>query len=114
MGGDLDVRRRPMRPEALMYYRAQYYDPSIGRFILEDPIRFHGGGTDFYVYLGNNPTDFTDPQGVKVVTRPSLPIHPAHWPKLTVTIRSANCSPLPAPSQTCTDSQVASWISKQD
>src|SRR5438093_1571694 len=55
-----------MRPEALMYYRAQYYDPSIGRFILEDPIRFHGGGTDFYVYLGNNPTDFTDPLGLKL------------------------------------------------
>jgi RHS repeat-associated protein len=33
----------------LCYYRAQYYDPTIGRFISEDPIGF-GGGTNHYAY----------------------------------------------------------------
>jgi hypothetical protein len=44
------------------YYRARYYDPSIGRFISEDPIGLLGG-TDLYLYSGDNPTDFVDPFG---------------------------------------------------
>jgi len=33
----------------LYYYRARYYDPSIGRFISEDPLGFRAG-EDFYTY----------------------------------------------------------------
>jgi uncharacterized protein RhaS with RHS repeats len=44
------------------YYRARYYDPSTGRFINEDPIRFEGG-LDFYDYVQNNPPNLTDPSG---------------------------------------------------
>jgi RHS repeat-associated protein len=46
----------------LYYYRARYYDPSTGRFINEDPIRFEGG-LDFYDYVQNNPPNLTDPSG---------------------------------------------------
>ncbi len=46
----------------LYYYRARYYDPSIGRFLSEDPIRFWGG-IDFYKYANNQPTNQTDPSG---------------------------------------------------
>jgi RHS repeat-associated protein len=46
------------------YYRARYYDPNAGRFLSEDPIGF-GGGTDFYTYVLNNPTDYIDPRGLK-------------------------------------------------
>jgi RHS repeat-associated protein len=45
------------------YYRARYYDPKIGRFISEDPIRFEGG-INFYVYTGNNPVTFIDSLGL--------------------------------------------------
>src|SRR5215470_10095404 len=45
------------------YYRARYYDPSIGRFVAEDPIRF-GGGADFYRYVFNNPARLTDSNGL--------------------------------------------------
>ncbi len=45
------------------YYRARYYDPQIGRFISEDPIRFWGG-IDFYKYADNNPVNETDPDGL--------------------------------------------------
>jgi RHS repeat-associated protein len=47
----------------LYNYRARYVDPTIGRFISEDPIRFMGG-TNFYRYVGNSPLDFVDPFGL--------------------------------------------------
>jgi RHS repeat-associated protein len=52
----------------LHYYRARYYDPTSGRFISEDPIRFYGG-IDFYSYSANRPMDFSDPLGLKCITR---------------------------------------------
>jgi len=48
---------------ALYYYRARYYDPTIGRFISEDPIGFRGG-KNFYAYVGNGPVNLTDPLGL--------------------------------------------------
>ncbi len=55
---------REQDPETgLYYYRARYYDPSIGRFISEDPIGFDGGA-DFYAYVGNRPTSRIDPLGL--------------------------------------------------
>jgi RHS repeat-associated protein len=47
----------------LYYYRARYYDPSIGRFISEDPIHFNGG-INFYRYADNAPTNWTDASGL--------------------------------------------------
>lgn len=44
------------------YYRARYYDPSIGRFISEDPVKF-GSGLNHYVYGANEPVSLTDPSG---------------------------------------------------
>lgn len=49
----------------LCYYRARYYDPKIGRFITEDPIRFDDG-INFYVYVRNNPVNASDPSGLKI------------------------------------------------
>ena len=43
------------------YYRARYYDPKIGRFIREDPIRQQNG--NLYPYVNNNPTGYIDPRG---------------------------------------------------
>jgi len=46
----------------LYYYRARYYDPSVGRFLGEDPLQFDVTN-DFYPYVGNNPVLFADPLG---------------------------------------------------
>lgn len=47
----------------LDYYRARYYDPTLQRFISEDPIGFEGGDVNLYAYVSNNPTNYTDPDG---------------------------------------------------
>src|SRR5258708_24127390 len=44
----------------LYYYRARYYDPAAGRFTGEDPIGFDAG-VNFFAYLRNIPTNWTDP-----------------------------------------------------
>ncbi len=45
----------------LIYLRNRYYDPQLGRFINEDPIR---DGLNWYVYCENNPVMFVDPTGL--------------------------------------------------
>jgi RHS repeat-associated protein len=51
----------------LYYYRARYYDPTIGRFITPDPIGFLSGDTNFYRYVGNDPVNFVDYSGFSAV-----------------------------------------------
>lgn len=48
----------------LYYYRARYYNPATGRFLSEDPISFGGGDANLYRYVGNSPTNYTDPTGL--------------------------------------------------
>ena len=45
-----------------IYLRARYYDPNIGRFITEDPIK--ADGWNWYVYCTNNPIKYKDPSGL--------------------------------------------------
>ena len=52
----------------LYQYRARYYDPSIGRFVSEDPAGFQGSGANWYAYVGNNPVNATDPTGKEPYT----------------------------------------------
>jgi len=47
----------------LLYYRARFYDPQLGRFVSEDPIGL-GGGIDQFAYVGNNPQNAKDPFGL--------------------------------------------------
>ena len=47
----------------LMFYRARYYDPRIGRFISEDPIGCASNDLNLYRYVFNGPTNASDPSG---------------------------------------------------
>ncbi len=44
----------------LVYMRARYYDPNVGRFVSEDPSQ---DGSNWFVYAGNNPTNCADVNG---------------------------------------------------
>ena len=58
------------------YYRARYYDPSVGRFVSEDKIGFMGG-INFYGYVENRPVLLTDPLGLAPQC-PPVPNDPCH------------------------------------
>jgi len=47
------------------------YDPTIGRWTAEDPIAFEGADANLYRYVGNHPTNATDPTGMAEKTNPS-------------------------------------------
>ena len=47
----------------LYHYRARSMDPSIGRFLQEDPLGI-SDGVNLYTYAGNNPMLFVDPSGL--------------------------------------------------
>jgi len=47
----------------LIFYRARYYDPLIGRFLTRDPAGM-GNAANLYAYVGNNPVNHVDPSGL--------------------------------------------------
>jgi len=51
---------------SLYFNRSRYYDPAAGRFLGEDPLGFGGDGANFYAYVGNSPTGFTDLFGLSM------------------------------------------------
>jgi RHS repeat-associated protein len=51
----------------LMLLGARYYDPTVGRFITQDPIG-QAGGLNFYDYTSGNPVNAIDPSGLSWLT----------------------------------------------
>ncbi|MFZ3366734.1 MAG: RHS repeat-associated core domain-containing protein [Candidatus Sulfotelmatobacter sp.] len=52
----------------LYYYRARYYDPTIGRFVSQDPSG-PSQGPNLYAYVYNSPTGSVDPSGLYSVDK---------------------------------------------
>jgi RHS repeat-associated protein len=51
------------RQTGLLYLRARFYDPEVGRFLSRDPVA-RSVGTSSYAYADNNPVSKTDPTGL--------------------------------------------------
>jgi RHS repeat-associated protein len=49
------------------HYRGRVYDPTVGRFLSQDPIGFEAGDPNLYRYVGNGPTYAIDPSGAVLV-----------------------------------------------
>jgi len=55
---------REFDPETgLYFYRARFYDPSVGRFLQEDPIGLDDWGMHRYSFVRNNSINLIDPSG---------------------------------------------------
>jgi RHS repeat-associated protein len=61
------------------YYRARYYSPSVGTFESEDPIGFGGGDTNLFRYTGNEPTNGTDPSGLRIYSKEEIDYAKNYW-----------------------------------
>jgi RHS repeat-associated protein len=55
----------------LVRFGARDYDPRVGRWTVKDPIGFEGSDADLYAYVGNDPINLVDEDGLKV--------HPANF-----------------------------------
>ncbi len=51
----------------LSNYKARWYQPTLGRFMQNDPVRFDAGDLNLYRYCGNDPLNRIDPSGEREV-----------------------------------------------
>ncbi|QDT20145.1 RHS repeat domain-containing protein [Gimesia chilikensis] len=56
----------------LFTLRQRDYNPNLGRFISEDPIRLESGETNFYQYAFNAPTYYVDPDGESPISKAAI------------------------------------------
>jgi RHS repeat-associated protein len=56
-------QRIDLETSGLYYYRARHYSPAWGRFLQVDPSGY-SAGANLYAYVGNDPLNFADPNGL--------------------------------------------------
>jgi RHS repeat-associated protein len=56
-------------------YRARAYNPTLGRFMSEDPKGFAAGDYNLFRYCHNDPLDLTDPMGTDPTYQAAAPDH---------------------------------------
>lgn len=71
-GDHIGFQGRDHDNTGLIYYRARMDDPNLGRFLERDPINNTPSVMNFYSFVSNDPTRFTDPSGC-ITCVPSAP-----------------------------------------
>jgi RHS repeat-associated protein len=56
--------------------RARYYEPTLGRFINQDPLGMTGSGPNLYLYTDDSPTNAIDPYGTVAIPSPAPDEYP--------------------------------------
>jgi len=85
-GNPFTFTGREYDPETgLLYYRARYYDPRLGRFVSRDPLGYLPD-MNLYRYVNNNPTRWVDPYGFSL--QGTGPLNPGplvdQWPGIFI------------------------------
>jgi len=62
------------------YLRARYYNPTVGRFLAEYPIR---DGLNYYTYCNGDPIQYIDPEGMEAYNRAEYAHYKEKWTKKT-------------------------------
>src|SRR5262249_52673168 len=62
------------RGSGLDHHKSRYYSAEQGRFIQRDPAGFAPGYSNLSSYVGDSPTNYTDPLGL--VPAPEVPVEP--------------------------------------
>ena len=81
----------------LTRFGARDYDAETGRWTAKDPILLNGGDSNFYNYVGTDPINFDDPEGLR---RPTIrvPNNYYHQPQLPhMPTPAPGPQPLPSP-----------------
>jgi RHS repeat-associated protein len=74
----------------LQYSRARWYDPSVGRWISEDPIGFAAGDMNLARYVFNSPINLVDPSGHEGEIHMSFTVNDNGRQRTMYSKRSAN------------------------
>jgi RHS repeat-associated protein len=53
------------RDTGLLRFGVRDYDPATGRWLAKDPVGFDGGSANLYSYVGNDPVNALDPNGLE-------------------------------------------------
>lgn len=59
-------QRLDVEAGGIYYFRARAYSPRLGRFLQPDPIGYDGG-LNLYAYVGNDPLNLIDPEGLSAL-----------------------------------------------
>jgi len=77
-----NINLNSFRMVRLYYFCNRWYDPRVGRFVSEDPIRFAGLSWNLYEYSKNNPIFYKDPLGLICVPWFDKPI--SNWEDIKI------------------------------